>query len=102
MKVYYTPRALRHVREISVYLREHSPSAARQVARRIRRTINLLGQFPESGHEGMLIGTREFVPRGLPYVIVYRREFGDIQAITVLGIYHGAQLTPGQEAPPDE
>ena len=66
MKLRYSPRALGHLHGISAYLRQHSPLAARQVARRIRETINLLAEFSELGHEGRLSGTREIVIPGLP------------------------------------
>ena len=60
---------------------------------RIRETIELLGAIPQMGHEGALPGTLEMVVPGLPYIIVYRVKLGHVE---VLGIYHGAQLRPGQ------
>lgn len=50
------------------------------------------------GHEGALTGTREMGVPGLPYIIVYRIENGDEDTLVILGIYHGAQLRPGQES----
>lgn len=96
MKLRYSPRALGHLHGISAYLRQHSPLAARQVARRIRETINLLAEFPEVGREGALVGTREVV---LPYIVVHRIDKGDQDTLTVLGIYHGAQIRRGQHRP---
>jgi len=43
-----------------------------------------------------LPGTREFVVSGFPYVAVYRINSAD-GTIIILGVYHGAQLRPGQE-----
>lgn len=40
--------------------------------------------------------TREIVVPGLPYVVVHRVETGENEAIVILGVYHGAQLRPGQ------
>jgi hypothetical protein len=34
---------------------------------------------------------------GLPYIVVHRIEAGDEPAVAILGVYHGAQLRPGQE-----
>ena len=34
---------------------------------------------------------------GLPYIIVYRIESGEEEVLVILGVYHGAQLRPGQE-----
>jgi plasmid stabilization system protein ParE len=42
------------------------------VGQRIRETIQLLATFPMLGHEGVLLGAREMVVPGLPYVVVYR------------------------------
>ena len=91
----YTPRALRHLRKIAAYLNERSPVAARHVGRRLRDTAELLASFPDLGHEGALAGTRELVVPGLPYIIVHRVEPDG--GVTILGVYHGAQLRPGQD-----
>ena len=34
---------------------------------------------------------------GLPYIVVHRIETGDEDTLVILGVYHGAQLRPGQE-----
>lgn len=39
------------------------------------------------------------IPR-LPYIVVYRFDAGS--TLTILGIYHGAQLRPGLEPPSDD
>jgi plasmid stabilization system protein ParE len=67
------------------------------VGQRIRETIQLLATFPMLGHEGVLLGTREMVVPGLPYVVVYRIDRSGAGALIVLGVYHGAQRRPGQE-----
>jgi toxin ParE1/3/4 len=76
---------------------KRNPDAARRVGARIRETIDLLAAFPKMGHEGALSGTCEMVVPGLPYVVVHRIESGDEEALVILGIYHGAQLRPGQK-----
>ena len=60
--------------------------------------IELLSAFPQIGHEGALAGTRELSVPGLPYIIVHRIEAGDEDTLVILGVYHGAQLRPGQES----
>jgi plasmid stabilization system protein ParE len=94
MKLRYTQRARRHLDEIARYVTERNPTAARVVGARISETIELLGQFPNIGREGALAGTRELVVPGLPYIVVHRIG---ADAVAILGIYHGAQVRPGQE-----
>jgi toxin ParE1/3/4 len=53
-----------------------------------------MAAFPQMGHSGLLPGTREMVVPGLPYIVVHR---SDEDALVILGVYHGAQLRPGQE-----
>jgi toxin ParE1/3/4 len=100
VRVRYTPRALRHIRTIGGYLRARNPTAAQRAARTIRNTVQLLTCFPELGHEGVRPGTREYVIPRLPYIFVYRFDAGS--TLTILGIYHGAQLRPGLEPPSDD
>jgi plasmid stabilization system protein ParE len=66
------------------------------VGARIRETIELLGAIPQMGHQGALLGTLEMVVPGLPYIIVYRIKAAHEDALEILGVYHGAQLRPGQ------
>jgi toxin ParE1/3/4 len=101
MRLRYTPRAVHHLHAIADYIAERSPVAAQHVGSRIREAAELLAKFPELGHMGALAGTRELIVPGLPYIVVHRVEPGDQDTLTILGIYHGAQLRPGQ-APPDE
>ncbi len=94
MRLRYTQRARRHLDAIAEYIHERNPDAARRVGERIREVIALVGEIPFLGREGVLAGTREMVVPGLPNIIVYRLEE---EAVAILGVYHGAQLRPGQE-----
>jgi toxin ParE1/3/4 len=96
VKLRYTQRALRHLDSIADHIAQQNPEAARGVGARIRETIDLLAAFPHMGHQGSLPGTREMVVPGLPYIIVHRC---DEDTLVILGVYHGAQLRPGQEHP---
>jgi toxin ParE1/3/4 len=96
LKLRFTRRARRHLAAISEYISERNLDAARRVGARLRETIELLSKFPGIGHEGVLAGTLEMSVPGLPYIIVYRIE-GNEESLIILGVYHGAQLRPGQE-----
>jgi addiction module RelE/StbE family toxin len=97
VKLRYTLRALRHLDSIADHIAERNPQAARRVGALIAETIDLLAAFPHMGHEGSLQGTREMVVPGLPYIVVHRIDHRDEDTLVILGVYHGAQLRPGQE-----
>jgi len=97
MTLRFVPRARTHLRSIALYIRHKNPAAARGVRKRIQDTLAVLEQFPRAGHEGAEPGTREVVVPQLPYVIVHTVDAaGDV---TVIGVYHAAQLRPGQTEP---
>jgi plasmid stabilization system protein ParE len=94
MTLRFAPQARRHLDSISEYIRQHNPGAARRVRTEIPQTLKLLDQFPHMGHAGAAKGTHEVVVPHRSYVIVHRIEpNGDV---VVVGIYHSAQLRPGQ------
>jgi toxin ParE1/3/4 len=98
MRLRYTQRARRHLDAIAEYISQRNPDAARRVGERIRETISLLSELPYIGREGALAGTRELVVPSLPYIVVYGVEASQ-GAVIILGVYHGAQLRPGQKRP---
>jgi len=59
-----------------VNLREHiepdSEQSAAAVAKRIMEAVDLLQSHPEMGRPGRVVGTRELVVPGAPYLVPYR------------------------------
>ena len=51
----------------------------------------MLAEFPRVGHAGRVVGTYEWVVRGLPYIIVYQTGAPDADEVLILGVFHGAQ-----------
>jgi toxin ParE1/3/4 len=49
LRIRYSPRALDDINAILSYLERHSPQGAQNVARAMHKTIDLIGQFPQSG-----------------------------------------------------
>ena len=96
LKVRYTVDALLHIAAIHSYIDERNPTAATRNVARIRAAAERLGEFPQMGRSGAAAGTQEWVVRGLPYIIVHELNTADGEII-ILGVYHGAQLRPGQE-----
>ena len=67
MRIRYSPRALDDINAILSYLERHSPQGAQNVARAMHKTIDLIGQFPQSGRPVSEFGVR-VLPVGLAEV----------------------------------
>ncbi len=88
MKVRWLTSALNGLVAVRVRLSEENPQAARTVADRIERSVGRLAEFPTSGREGTVQGTREVVVTGLPYLLVYRVVGSEVQ---ILRLFHQKQ-----------
>ncbi len=96
MRVVIRAEAYADLKHISAWISNSSPANAQSVVSRILDAIDRLEKFPGMGHPGFVAGTREWVVRGLPYIIVYTldREFADDSRpdlLQVIAIFHGAQ-----------
>jgi plasmid stabilization system protein ParE len=90
LKLSFSARARVQIIAIEEYLRDRTPAAAMRVGTAIREASELLRFFPNAGRPGRSAGTREWVVRGLPYVIVYEVDPKN-EKIVVLNVFHGAQ-----------
>jgi toxin ParE1/3/4 len=68
-----------------------NPVAALEVLTRIDEIVRKLGEFPSMGRPGRVLGTRELVVDGTPYILPYRVRNGVVQILRVL---HGARRWP--------
>lgn len=59
-----------------------------RVGAAIRDAAERLRYFPLAGRTGRSTGTREWVVRGYPYILVYEVEAGEVM---ILGVFHAAQ-----------
>ena len=90
MKLRFAAQARSHIQSIGRYIARDNMTAAQSVVRRIRAAARRLQRNPYMGHEGGAPGTREWVVRGLPYIIVYEvREQNE--ELVVLAVFHGAR-----------
>jgi addiction module RelE/StbE family toxin len=85
LRLRWTRRAERDLDEIAAYIGQDSPSAAARVILELIDQAEgaLLGQ-PAVGRAGRVLGTRELVIRGLPYIVPYRVRENDIEILRVL------------------
>ena len=85
MRVRWTKRAERDLDEIALYIGQDSPAAAaRVVLELIDRVEAILPRSPAIGRAGRVLGTRELIIGGLPYIVPYRVREKDIEILRVL------------------
>lgn len=91
MKVIWSQRAIRHLTALRDHIAEDSPRQAAAVAQRILRSIELLATQPHMGRPGRILGTRELVVSGLPYIIPYRIRG---ERLELIAVFHGRRKWP--------
>jgi plasmid stabilization system protein ParE len=82
VKVRFTPRARNDLATILQYIDERSPRGAENMKRAIRRTIEVIGEFPE----GRLAGEQavRVLPVGrYPYLIYWSVEAGEVCVVHI-------------------
>lgn len=75
------------------YLAERNPDAAKKLAKAVLDAVDLLAKQPHLSREGRVLGTREFVVKGYPYLIPFRVINGELQ---ILRVFHTRQNLPSQ------
>jgi toxin ParE1/3/4 len=91
VRIVWSRRAVHHLEAIRSYIAKDHPQAARGLAVRILEGVDLLAAHPHIGRAGRVIGTRELVVSGTPYVIPYRVKEDRLELIAV---FHGKQKWP--------
>ena len=84
MKTTWSRRAIQHLVALRDYIAADSPNSAELVAERILESVKLLATQPHIGRPGRILGTRELVVPGTPYVIPYRVQGEVLELIAVL------------------
>ena len=88
MRLRWRLSAVNDLTEISDFISENDPEAARAVVNRVLHSVERLASFPNSGRAGQVEGTRELVVPGLPYIVVYTCDDTDV---SIIGVFHGAR-----------
>ena len=91
MRVRWLRRALANLEAEANYIAEDDPAAARRMVQRIFRAVELLKKNPAIGRPGRVLGTRELVVGGTPYILPYRVRG---EAVEILRFFHGARKWP--------
>ncbi|WP_424753247.1 type II toxin-antitoxin system RelE/ParE family toxin [Methylobacterium sp.] len=84
MRLIFSPRAARRLREIQAYIAfKANLHVALRVALRIRQSAEMLVDFPKLGTPWKDGPTRALVVSGLPYRIHYRLRPGEVEILTI-------------------
>ena len=96
MRLRWTRLAERDLDDIATYIGQDSPAAAaRVILELIEQVETLLPAHPAIGRSGRIVGTRELVIGGLPYVIPYRVCGQDIEILRCIPRAAGQTLCDG-------
>ncbi len=91
MRVRWLRTALANLDAEAEYIAEDNPAAAGRVVLRILRAVDLLKKNPAMGRAGRVVGTRELVVAGTPYIVPYRVRG---EALEILRVFHAARKWP--------
>jgi toxin ParE1/3/4 len=97
--VQWSRAALDDLKAQIAYISADSPTAARQVADRIRDSGAALGKMA-TGRAGRVTGTYEKSVTRLPFVIAYAiTPYGGRETISILRVIHTSRDWPAEEWP---
>lgn len=84
MRIVWTPRSQRNLRDTARYLTQFNPFAALSMVRTIRAAPTQLLRHPASGRPGRVEGTRELVVPGTSYILPYRVRDSHVEILAVI------------------
>ena len=93
MRVRWLRRALANLEEEAQYIAAENPPAAARTVATIFAAVDRLARHPAMGRSGRVLGTRELVVSGTPYVIPYRVRGGVLE---ILRVFHAARQWPSE------
>ena len=91
MRVCWSTPARLELRRQTRYIASDNPTAARQVAERVREAAKRLAAYPLLGRPGRVVDTRELVVPRTPFTLAYRVTG---QIVEIIGVVHQAQEWP--------
>lgn len=91
MRIEWRPEAARSLTAQLEWIAERDPWVAIDTGDAVHAAVGRLADHPALGRPGPVVGTRELIVVGTPYIVVYRIER---TVVLVLRILHGAQRWP--------
>lgn len=91
MRVKWLRIALANLDAEAEYIAQDNPDAAARTVTAIHRAVDNLRRLPSIGRPGRVLGTRELVVPGTPYIVPYRVRNN---AVEILRVFHGSRRWP--------
>jgi len=91
LQVQWTEKANRNLEEVEAFIAQDNPEAAIRMVLKVIRSVEQLADSPGLGRPGRILGTRELVISGTPFLVPYRVR-GEV--IEILALLHGAMKWP--------
>jgi toxin ParE1/3/4 len=91
VRVRWLRAAVENLYEEAEYIARDDPEAAAKLVAAIVKSVRYLADYPSMGRAGRVMGTRELVVPGTPYIVPYRVREREVQ---VLRVFHGARNWP--------
>lgn len=93
MQVRWLTKALQNLQDELEYISKDNPAAAKLVAERVYKTVQLLADNPALGSPGRIHGTRELIVPDTRYIIPYRVK-ARLNRIEILRVFHASRKLP--------
>jgi plasmid stabilization system protein ParE len=91
MRLKWLTVAVRNLDAEADYIARESPANARNFLRHLTSSVKELAPHPHLGRPGRVVGTRELVITGYPYIVPYRiRE----NCVEILRVFHTSRAWP--------
>ncbi len=91
MRIKWVRLALNDLEDLTEYIAQDNPDAAKRLVERIWEATQMLKDNPEIGRPGRIVGTRELVIGETSYLVPYRVKNNVIQ---ILRVFHGVRKWP--------
>lgn len=91
MQLKWLVTALGNLTDETDFIAQESPAAAKAFFNHVIVSVEQLKEHPHLGRAGRVVGTRELVISGYPYIVPYRIKHG---AVEILRVFHTARAWP--------
>jgi len=77
---------------LAFFIRREDEATGKSIVSHLIKSVSILEAQPLAGKPGRIAGTRELIPRKLPYVLVYQVPSSDM--LEILRVIHSSRLFP--------